>query len=67
MSPVLGSLLLLGVLAAIMLIFIALQRWTAAKQNQLSKQEFDLWFQKYYMGISVKTQAGLTKKEDLKA
>lgn len=43
--------LLLGLTVLIGCLLVALQRWTAAKQQQLSAEEFRLWFQKNYLGV----------------
>jgi len=32
-------------------LFVALQRWTAAKQHQMSTEEFRIWFQEAYLGV----------------
>ena len=44
----------LGLTTLIVLLFLAFQRWTAGKQQQMSPEEFRLWFQKNYMGVSPK-------------
>ena len=41
----------LGLTALIVYLFVALQRWTAAKQQQLSADEFRVWFQKNFLGV----------------
>lgn len=44
----------LGLTALIVFLFVALQRWTATKQQQMSAEEFRLWFQKNYLGVTPK-------------
>jgi hypothetical protein len=44
----------LGLTALLGFLFAALQRWTATKQQQMSAEEFRVWFQKNYMGVSPK-------------
>jgi hypothetical protein len=47
----------LGLTALIVFFFLAFQRWTAGKQQQMSPEEFRLWFQKNDMGVSQKAGA----------
>jgi hypothetical protein len=47
----------LGLTALIVFLFLAFQRWTTGKQQQMSPEEFRLWFQKNYMGVSQKAGA----------
>ena len=42
----------LGLTVLIVFLFVALQRWTATKQQQMGAEEFRLWFQNNYMGVS---------------
>ena len=42
----------LGLTTLIVFLFLAFQRWTAGKQQQMSPEEFRLWFQKNYMGVA---------------
>jgi len=44
----------LGLTALIGFLFVALQRWTAMKQQQMTADEFRLWFQKNYLGVTAK-------------
>ena len=54
MTGYLWILPLIGLTALIVLLFVALQRWTAGKQQQMTAEEFRLWFQKNYLGVSTK-------------
>ena len=42
---------LLGLIVLTVVLLVALQRWTAAKQQQMSTQEFRMWFQENYLGV----------------
>jgi len=33
---------------------VALQRWTAAKQEQMSAEEFRVWYLNNYLGVTAK-------------
>jgi len=43
-----------GLTGLVVFLFLALHRWTAGKQQQMSSEEFRLWFQKNYMGVAAK-------------
>ena len=47
----------LGLTALFVFLFVALQRWTATKQQRMSAEEFRLWFQKNYLGVSPKASS----------
>ena len=46
--------LLLGLTAVMVCLFVALQRWTAAKQEQMSAEEFRVWYLKNFLGVTTK-------------
>jgi hypothetical protein len=51
---VIANLWIVAFLALIVLtvvLFMVLQRWTAAKQQQMSAEEFRIWFQEKYLGV----------------
>jgi cytochrome c-type biogenesis protein CcmH/NrfG len=54
MFTYLWAVLLLGVLVVIGFLFVALQRWTAAKQEQMSAEEFRVWCLDNDLGVTAK-------------
>lgn len=54
MSAYLWTVVLLGVFFLIGFLFVALHRWTAAKQEQMSAEEFRMWYLKNYLGVTAK-------------
>ena len=50
MSAYLWIIPIVGLLLLVYFLLSALQRWTATKQEQLSAEEFRLWFQTNYLG-----------------
>ena len=50
MSTNLWIVVFLGLMVLTVVLFVALQRWTAGKQHQMSAEEFRIWFQENYLG-----------------
>ena len=47
----------LALIVLTVVLFMALQRWTAAKQQQMSAEEFRIWFQENYLGVKADSTA----------
>ena len=63
MTGTMWAFFLLGILALVPALFVGLRRLTAAKQEQLSPDEFQRWFQKAYLGLEVDPAAEAGRAE----
>jgi hypothetical protein len=52
MSNLVFSSIIAAALIAFGALFWAIQIWTTHAQNNLDPEEFQLWFQKHYLGLS---------------